>query len=320
MWDNFVYSINVILPVFILVALGYIFKRTNFLTDGFLTTADKLVFKVMLPSLMFLGTAKSRMEDSAGQLQLIVLACAGITLSFVLCGLVFPIFVRENDKRGAMIQGAFRSNFSILGVPLAAAMFGETGVALMAMLMPPVTILYNVYSVIVLSVFAPRDTKPSLARTISAIVVSTLKNPLIIAVILGLPFMLLEIPLPRFAEDSLSYLADATFAISLISLGAGMSGMALVGKIKYSLAASLVKVVLLPALMTVSAYLSGLRGLELGLIFVLFGSPAAVASYIMAKNMKSDGELAGQILLLTSMLCPITLFSGIFVMKSIGWL
>ncbi|MGI6167351.1 MAG: AEC family transporter [Eubacteriales bacterium] len=320
MWDNFLYSINVILPVFILVALGYILKRLNFFSEGYLTTADKLVFNLFLPSLMFLGTAESRLEESAGHMPLILFVCAGITIGFVLSGLFIPLFVRENEKRGAMIQGSFRANFSILGMPLAAAMFGQNGVAMMVMLTPSVTLLYNIYSVVALIIFAPREKKPGFARTAGAIVVSTIKNPLIIAVVLGLPFMIWEIPLPGFAGDSLGYLADATFAVSLISLGANISGMKISGKIKYSFAVSLVKVVILPVIMVVSAWLLGFRGEELGLVLVIFGSPAAVASYIMAKNMGSDGELAGQILLITSMLCPITVFLGVFIMRSLGWL
>ncbi len=320
MWDNFLYSINVILPVFILVTLGYILKRLNYFTDGFLTTSDKLVFNLFLPSLMFLGTAGSRIEESAERMPLILFACAGITISFVLSSLVIPLFARENEKRGAMIQGSFRANFSILGMPLAAALFGQNGMTMMVMMTPFVMILYNIYSVVALSIFVPREKKPGFAGTAGNIIVRTLRNPLIIAVVLGLPFMIWEIPLPGFAGDSLGYLADATFAVSLISLGANISGMKISGKIKYSLAVSLVKVVILPIIMVVSAYLLGFRGEELGLVFVLFGSPAAVASYIMAKNMGSDGELAGQILLITSMLCPVTVFLGVFILRSLGWL
>jgi predicted permease len=318
MWNNFVYSVNVILPIFILVMLGWLLKRFNFFKEGFLESADKMVFKIMLPCMLFIESSKADLRGGSGQMSFILFGCAGISVSFLILWLIIPVFVKDDAKRGAMIQGSFRSNFTILGVPLAASMFGEKGSIAIAVLTPFIILLVNIYSVIILSVFAPHGTEKSIIKIAGRIAKSTLTNPLIIAVVLALPFMLTDISLPVFAEKTLSYLSQATVALSLISLGAGITGSAIKGKIKYSLAATFIKTVLLPAVMVAIAYIFGFRNTELGVLFILFGTPSAVASYIMAKNMKSDDELAGQILLLTTMFCLITIFAGIFVMKNIG--
>lgn len=320
MLENFIYSLNVILPIFILVVLGWLFKRVGFLGNGFYPIADKLVFRVMLPCMLFLEISQIELEGGTDKGRLIAFACAGVTAAFILSCFLIPLLIKDNDKRGAMIQGAFRSNFAILGIPLAESMFGDEGAVAIAVLMPFVILMYNVYSVVALSIFAPKGETKSFTKVAGEIIRSTLTNPLIIAVVLAVPFMLFGIKLPSFAVRTVSYLSEATVALSLLSLGAGITAGALKGKVKYSLTISIIKTALLPAVMMVTAYAFGFRGAELGTIFVLFGTPAAVSSYIMAKNMHSDHELAGQILLFTTLLCLITIFLGIFIMKSMEWL
>lgn len=320
MFENLLYSINVILPIFILVLVGWFLKKKGFLGDAFCVTADKLVFKIMLPCMLFLETARVRIDTGAERGRFVAFAVIGVSVSFLVLCLIVPLLVKENDKRGAIIQGAFRSNFTILGLPLARSMFGDAGGASVALLTPFVITLFNIYSVIELTVFAPRESRKSIGRTIADITVNTIKNPLIIAVLIGVVFMLTGTDLPVFADRTLSYLANATVALSLISLGAGITVSSIWGKLKYSLPAALFKTLLLPLAAVTAAYAAGFRGDELATLFVLFATPSAVSSYIMAKNMKSDGELAGQILLLTTVLCLFTIFSGIFVMRCVGWL
>ncbi len=320
MLENFIYSINVILPIFILVVIGWLFKRTGFLNDAFFSMADKLVFKVMLPCMIFLEIAGIEIEGGADRGKLIAFACISMTAAFVLASLIIPIFVKDNEKRGAMIQSSFRSNFAILGVPLADSMFGDEGAMVIAILMPFVILMYNGYSVIAFTLFAPKSESKSFTKVFLGILKSAITNPLIIAVLLALPFMIFKIELPTFATKTLGYFSNATVSISLLSLGAGITAGSFRAKAKYSVSVSLIKTVILPTVMITVAYALGFRGAELGCMFVMFGTPAAVSSYIMAKNMHSDCELAGQILLLTTLFCLFTIFLGIFVMKSIGWL
>ncbi len=317
MWTNFIYSANIVLPLFVMIVLGYFLKRIRFLDESFFSQSEKFVFKVALPCMLFLEVAGAG-GTALFNFRLILFACLSITGLVLLLCLLVPCIVRDNDKCGAIVQGIYRSNFAVLGVPLATNMLGDVGAQIIAVLMPFVIILFNVYAVIVLSVFAPRDCRLSLREIFAKIGKSIVTNPLILAVILALPFLLLDWEMPVLLKKSATYLSNTTFSLSLLSLGSTITFQTLQGKLRYSLPSALVKTVLLPTLMLVIGYLCGFRGLELGIILILFGTPSAVSSYIMAKNMKSDSALAGQILLLTTLLCTFTLFGGVFLLKTFG--
>ena len=141
---------------------------------------------------------------------------------------------------------------------------------------------------------------------------------LIIGVVLGLPFMFFGWELPVIANKSLTYLNNLCTPLALMSLGANFKPANMKGRMGYAVAASLGKTVLLPGLMVTLAALLGFRDASLGVVLILFGAPTAVSSYIMAKKMKNDGELAAQILLLTTLLCIVTIFIGIFILKTLA--
>lgn len=318
MLENLLFSVNAVLPIFLLVGLGWLLKKTSFLPDAFYSGSEKLVFKIGLPCMLFLSVAESTVDNLANNLPLVLFCSASVVVAFLLLVLVVPLFVKDNDKRGAFIQGAYRSNFGILGLPLAANLFGNEGTATAAILMPAAIIFFNVLAVVILTVYAPSDLKKKPSVLARDIAVSVMTNPLIIAVVLGLPFLFLNIELPLFVSKTANDLSDTVTALALISLGAGFRKESLVSKVKYSVTAASIKTALLPTLAVFFAYLCGFRGVQLGLVFILFGSPTAVSSYIMAKSMKSDHEMAGQILLLSTLMCLFTLFFGIFLLRSVG--
>ena len=317
MLESFLYSLNVVLPLFIIVILGFILGQRKFLTPEFLAVSEKFVFKVTLPAMLFLEVAHSNISESL-DVPLIIFSCSGIALSVIVLCIIAPIFIKSNEKRGAFIQGVYRSNFAILGVPLAENMFGESGVKVIAIVMPFAIVMFNVLAVVVLSMYAPAEKKKSSGELFREILKNIVTNPLIIAVVLAIPLMLSPISLPVFVDKSLSYLSNTTFALSLMSLGANFTAKSLKGRAALSVIGSVCKTAILPLIAVVAAVLIGFRNEPLGIILILFGAPTSVSSYIMAKNMGSDYELAGQILLLTTMMCLLTLFSGIFIMKSLA--
>ena len=149
MANNLIYSVNAILPIVLLVALGWILKKRGKITEGFTEVADWLVFKVGLPVMLFLEVAESALgENQDGKL--ILFLVIAVTASFTLMSIFSLFIVRDPKMRGAFIQGSCRSNFAILGVPLAQNMFGEVGGAVIALTMPFVILMFNSYSVIVL--------------------------------------------------------------------------------------------------------------------------------------------------------------------------
>ncbi len=316
MLDSFIYAINSVLPIFIIVALGYILMRFGFLGESFTVSAERLVFKVALPVMLFLEVSGADAENLFDG-KFILFCSGGIIILFFALSLTVPLFIKENDKRGAFIQGIYRSNFAILGIPLAYNMFGEKGTQQIAMIMPFAITFFNVFAVIILSIYAPRDVKLSFSKLIVVILKSIVTNPLILSVIAALPFLFFKIPLPVIADKSLTYLSNMVMPVSLICIGVNFRFNDLRGRIGYALTASVFKVVIVPLIAVVLAVLLGFKNEQLGVILILFGGPTAVTSYIMAKNMKSDYKMAGQIIMLTTLLCIATIFIGVFILSTL---
>ncbi|MBQ3176952.1 MAG: AEC family transporter [Clostridia bacterium] len=317
MLSNLTYSVNAVVPIFILVILGYLLKRFRFITDDFCEVAERVVFKIALPVMLFLEVSKSSL-DVIGDMRLIWFCVITVTASFALVTLFAAVCFRDPTKRGAFVQGMCRSNFAILGVPLAENMFGTTGTQMIAIVMPFVILMFNSYSVIILSVFSSDAEHKLNKKSILGILKNIVTNPLIIGVVLGLPFMFFGWELPVIANKSLTYLNNLCTPLALMSLGANFKPANMKGRMGYAVASSLGKTVLLPGLMVTLAALLGFRDASLGVVLILFGAPTAVSSYIMAKKMKNDGELAAQILLLTTLLCIVTIFIGIFILKTLA--
>jgi len=318
MLNSLIYSLNAVVPIFIMIVLGGILKKTGFLDDAFFAKSEKFVFKICLPAMLFLDVATAD-PSSAFDPKLIAFCLIGVFCLFFLLLLLVPLFVKKNEQRGAFIQGVYRSNFAILGVPLAVNMFGEAGSRTIATVMPFTIIPFNVLAVVVLSIFAPAEKKLTAKQLFKKIVLNIVTNPLIIGVVLALPFMF-GLPLPAIADKSLTYLSNATMSLALMSLGANFSREGLKGRIGLSLTASLLKTVGAPIIAVIIAILLGFRAEQLGTILILFGAPTAVSSYIMAKGMGSDHELAGQIILFSTMLCIVTLFIFIFILKQLTFI
>ncbi len=317
MLSNLTYSINAVAPIVFLVLLGALLKRLGIIHEEFVSAAEKLVFKVALPVMLFLEVAQAG-PTGGFDTALIPFCLISVTGAFLLTALLVPLFIKDRGKCGAFVQGACRSNFAILGVPLAENLFGSMGTSAIALVMPVVILMFNGYSVIILSVFSSNRDNRLTGRALGGILKNIVTNPLIIGVVLALPFMLWQIQLPVILEKCLTYTKNLATPLALICLGANFKAESLKGRAGIAVCASVVKTVVLPALMVVIAALLGLRNESLAVVLILFGSSSAVSSYIMAKNMGNDHELAAQILLLTTMMCAFTMFAGIFILKNLN--
>lgn len=314
---NLQYSINAVTPIFLLVILGMILKRIGFISEEFTEIAEKFVFQISLPVMLFLEIAESSLEDIVN-IRLILFCIIAVTAAFILVTIIAAMTIRDKKKRGSIVQGICRSNFAILGVPIAENMFGSVGVSAIAAVMPFVILMFNAYSVVALSLFAEEKSERMNKKKVMMILKNIVTNPLIIAVILAILCLIVSFEMPVVLSKSLNYLGDLTTPLALISLGANFKPESLKGRVGYAVCGALGKTVILPAIMITVAALFGFRHAELGVVLILFGAPSAVSSYIMAKQMKNDAELAAQILLLSTVLCVFTLFIGIFTVKTLN--
>lgn len=343
-------AVNAIMPIILLIVLGYILKRVNFLSKGFLKTGNKLVFKVLLPIMLFMNIYDSNW--SAFRWDLILYALIVILVIFGLGLITCVLTTKKAARRGVILQCTFRSNFAIIGTSLAASLAaGNTAVNATVALLQAFSIpLFNILAVISLSIFAekePAESGESAPGTTSVkhrakdILLGIVTNPLIIAVCIGLAFLGLraaEVAIwgeeifsvknhLTFLYTALSQLKNIASPFALIVLGGQFEFSAVKGMLKEIIVGTGWRIVIAPLIgIGVAALLSQYTTIlplgqgEFPALVALFGSPVAVSSAIMAAEMKNDEQLATQLVVWTSVCSILTIFVTVCILMSAGLL
>ena len=296
-------------PIFILVLLGLGLKRWGFIDDTFVTMSSRLVFSLCLPVLLFTTITSI---DMAATLALDVLgfSVAGTVLTFALSWLVALLWVRPRIDRGVFVQASFRSNLGVVGLALCANAYGKEGLALASLLMAAMTVIYNILSVVVLAYY-------NAARAISwrGVLVDILRNPLIVAIVLALLVNFVQLPIPAVLKSTGAYLGSLALPLALLGTGASMNLKALRHSSSVTALCLLLKTLLLPALVTWLAWWLGYRDVNLGVLFLLFMSPTATASFIMVKSMGGNEALAANLIMTTTLVSLLTASLGLFLLR-----
>lgn len=306
--ENLIISLNVVLPLFFSIALGYALKRLGMYDAATLKTINKLVFKVFLPLYLFYSVYSTDLSV-AFNLKVIIFSVVGILLWFFLLMFIVPLIEKSNAKRGVMVQAMFRSNFVLFGLPVAISLCGEDKIGITSLLMGIIIPVYNVLAVITLEVF--RGGKPSVKK----IVIGIVKNPLIIASVLGVLFYLLKIELPSAVEKTVVDFGKIATPLALMALGGEFRFSKVKGDIKQLMLSVVGKLIIGPLFMVTAGILFGFRNEILVPILLMSGAPASVSSYTMAQQMGGDGELAGEIVVFTTGISIITIFVWVFLLK-----
>ena len=316
MLDHFLYSLNATLPVFALMVLGWVLKRARFLNDEFIRVANRLVFNVALPCMLFLdiaGMDPSQLLDG----RFVAYGFVVTLLSILGIWALTRLFLKDRTQVGAFVQGAYRSSAAILGAALITNIYGDAGYApLMILASVP---LYNVFAVLILVLEAGGGGKLDGARVKRA-ALNVCKNPIILGILAGMPFALLGIPIPAMASKCASMLGSLATPLALLAIGAGFVWGDALQKAGPTVAASAIKLVVLPALFLPVAVRLGFRNEQLMAILIMLGSPSTPSGYIMAKQMGNDGVLANGIVVLTTLLAMVTITGWIFLLRTLGLL
>jgi malate permease and related proteins len=307
----FSFSFDAVAPLILIVALGFLLARLKVINDTFILIANKFCFNVCFPVSLFLSITAIDLRSEVNW-GLYALVIGAILLIVGLLVLIVPRLVKSNPQRGALIQGIYRGNFLLMGYPLARNLFGDAGVVPVAMLLPIVILLFNFIAVVLLEYYD----QSSCGLNMKRVIIGVIRNPLIIGSLLGVVFSLLRIQLPVFISRATGDVAAIAYPMALILLGGQFKWHKLAGNGRLLLSAVLVRMLLIPVLTISVAVLAGFRGPALGSVYILFCAPTAVSSYIMACNMNSDADLAGQIILVTTVLSGLTFFAGAFILRA----
>ncbi|GAA0078206.1 AEC family transporter [Clostridium sp. CTA-5] len=311
--ENIILSLNVVLPLFITITLGYFIRRINLFDDHTLKVMNKVTFKTFLPLLLFFNVYKTNL-DGVFNLKLVIFAPSTILISCISMCFIVPIIEKENRKRGVLVQAIFRSNFVLFGLPVTLSLFGEENAGVPSLLIAIIVPMFNFLAVIVLEIF--RGGKINLKETIKGIIT----NPLIVSSLLGIFFMLNGIKLPNVIEKTISDLSKVATPLALVVLGGSFKFNKIKGYTRQLIIGIIGRLVIIPGIFIPIAIILGFRKIELATIMIMLAAPTAVSSFTMAEQMDGDSELAGQLVVFTSAFAVITIFLWVFFIKGFGYI
>ena len=301
--DSFVFALDTTMPVFLVILLGWFLRRVGILNEGFCKPADQYVFKCALPVSLFLSIAKMDVYSDFDP---------------AFCLFCFTLI-------GEFSQAAVRSSAAILGVALNTNIYGDAGMVPMMVL--SAVPFFNVYAVLILQ-FSPhvdengrlitpeRDGGAAVKRALCNVA----KNPIILGILLGVPFSLLRVKLPMILSSTLNTIGGTATPVALLAVGASFSSGEAAKCVKPALLATAIKLFILPAFFLPIAAMMGFTGSAMIAILIMVGSPTTVSCYVMAKNMGYKGVLTSSVVMLATVLSSVSLTLWIFLLRLFGLL
>jgi len=289
-----------ILPIFLLIVVGYLFKRTGFIGDGFWAPAEKLVYFVLLPALII----RSMTQSDLSTLPVGPMAIALLSTSS--CMLVLALFLKPAlriDGPGftSLLQGATRVN-AYLCFAIGDALYGQASIALCAYCLAVMMPFTNVALVTLMSAYAGTG-KPNWAR----VPLQIAQNPIIIGCAIGWIVNTLALPMPDWLMASMSILDRGTLPLALLCIGAGLILMMDRTQVVAMSASVVLKLAVMPVISILMCQYFGITGLPMAIAVLFAGAPASTSSYILARQMGGNAPLMAAILSVQTIMAALTL-------------
>ncbi len=312
----FIETMTIVLPIFLVIGLGTLLKQLGLFDDAFLRQTNRLVYVVFLPLLLFYKIGKADFTSCFNAPLVIgssIAIAAGFAMSYYYTG------KRQYSPaiRGSFSQGSFRGNLAYIGLAICLNAYGETGLTKAGILMGFLVPVLNLFAILALLLphrgIEHEEKNPSLTT-------QTLLNPLIIASFLGIIWSFWKLPIPAIIDRSLFITTGLALPLALLAIGGSFSLERLKGDLKLAGLATTIKLIILPLLATLLLLPLGVSGMDLGIGILLAGTPAATATYIMAQQMKGDAELAGSIVMLSTLASAVSYTILLLIFKTTGLL
>ena len=305
---SFFIAFNAVMPVVLLVVFGYFLKQQGYFSKTTIAQLNKLCFDLLLPIVTFNNIRKTNLNE-VFDLRFVLYAAGSILVAIFLLIIIVPLFEKDKKKQGVMIQGTFRSNFVMLGIPLSSYIAGENSAILASMLIMVVVPIFNAAAVVIFSIYGGcAVNKKKLIRDV-------LKNHMVIASLLGIMMSLLYPPIPHFFNKSLTDIGKVGSVFPIIVLGAMLDFSKVSTNFKNLMITVAGKLIGMPLIFITPAIYLGFRANEIVALIALYGSPTAVISAVMAEQLGCDHELAAQVVIFSTVLSCITIFGIVFVLS-----
>jgi predicted permease len=323
--EDIIFAVNSVLPIILMIAVGYFMKSIDLIKSDMAVRLNTLVFRVFLPIMLFLNVYKI---ENFNEIDFsFVLYAVGITVLLFAIGIpVMHVLFKENRQRSVMLQGIFRANYALVGIPLAESLFGSEGSIMASLLSAFIVPIFNILAVICLTIYSVGDKKPSISGVLKGIA----KNPLIQAIFcgfialgiraifvnLGIDFRLSDIT-PVY--KTLQNLSSIATPLSLLVLGARFEISAIPHLKKHIIIGTINRCVIVPVLGISLAVLMGrFTGAQFASFVACFCTPIAVSSVPMSQEMGADADLMGQLVVWSTVFSAISIFIASYALKALG--
>lgn len=311
--ENLMFSLNATIPIFLLMALGFGFRRVGVISETLASGMNTFVFRAALPVMVFHDLAT--VDFAQAWDTKFVLFCFLVTLLSIAFAAGLSFLWKDKSIQGEFVQAAYRSSAALLGIAFITNIYGNSGMApLMIIGSVP---LYNIMAVVVLAFFQPERKRLDAAllrKTLKGIVT----NPIIIGIAAGLLWSALRIPMPSILQKTVSSLGSVASPMGLMAMGATFDFRKTFRKPAPAITAAVIKLVGFCAVFLQIAAALGFRDEKLVAILVMLGSATTVSSYVMARSMGHDGALSSGVVMLTTLFSAFTLTFWLWLLRSLG--
>ena len=311
--DNLVFSLNAVIPIFLMMALGYFFRHIGLFSESLASGMNTFVFKIALPVLLFKDLASVSLAEAWDTR--FVLFCFIVTLLCINLAAGLSLLWRDRSIQGEFIQASYRSSAAILGIAFITNIYGNAGMApLMIIGSVP---LYNIMAVVVLSFFLPGRGQLNgtlLRKTLLGVVT----NPILLGIAAGLLWSASGLRMPVILEKTVTSLGGIATPMGLMAMGASFDFRKAAGRLGPAVTAAAIKLVGFCAVFLPLAVLLGFRDEKLVAVLVMLGSATTVSAFVMARSMGHEGTLTASVVMLTTLFSSFTLTFWLWLLRSLG--
>lgn len=312
--ESFFIALNAVIPFIFYLTFGGFMRKTGLVDEPFLRKMNMLIFHAFFPLMMF-DNIYTMGEGGGLRPFFLVFSMAGEILLLIISLFIVQRVVKDRRRVAVIIQAIYRSNILFFAVPLSRSLYGEAAVGIVTAIVVFVVPMYNMTAVLLFEAFSGREHSSP-----GKLLLNVIKTPLVAGLITAVPFRLLHIHIPDMLYTPVAQFSDATVPLALFVLGGTLRFSSLKKNMNTVTAVFILKLILVPAIMLAVTSCFGFTNMERFVIFTLYSTPMATSVFSMAQGMNADSELAGEIIVVTTVGSVITLFLWIFGMNSFGML
>lgn len=303
---NFLLGLNIIFPIFFVIFAGYLAKQKGYLDEHFVSTSTWIVFYVALPLKLFSDIRSAHIETLPTTYVAYILL--GIFLIFFATWIAARPFIADRKKLSAFVHCSFRSNFVYVGYPILESLYDKPSPEHMIVVTVFGLTLYNILAIVILTLYSESEDKKIHP---GKILLKILKNPMIIAIFIGVLFNILQIPVYTGLDKGISLLAALCTPLSLLLIGASLNFESVTHDLALVFASATIRTILTPLILIPIGIAIGLSAVELGIAYVFWATPCAINCFIYTKEMGGDSELASKIITTSFLFAIVTYPIGI---------